>query len=105
MPITVLLVDDHNIIRKGIRALLEKGTDFQIVGEANSGEKALALVQQAQPDVMVLDVVMPGIDGLEVLRQMQKIQSPTRVVILTGYPDEAYVIDAMKNGAYGYVLK
>jgi two-component system, NarL family, nitrate/nitrite response regulator NarL len=105
LTITVLLVDDHIIVRKGIGALLRKETSFQIVGEASNGEEGLALVRELQPGVMVLDIVMPGIDGLEVLRRMQESQLPTRVVILTGYSNEEYVLDAFKNGAYGYVMK
>ena len=102
MTIKILLVDDHIIVRQGLRKLLETQKNFLIVGEAGDGLEALRLVEFHHPDVTVLDIMMPGIGGLEVARQ---VQGKTRVVILSMHSNEAYVVEAIRNGALGYVLK
>jgi len=102
MPISILLVDDHAIFRKGIRLLLETRADFHVLGEASSGVEALAMAAELRPDVMILDWVMPGLNGLDVLRQAQP---GVRVVVLSMHSDEAYVASALQNGACAYVLK
>lgn len=102
MSITIILVDDHHIVRQGIRALLESESDFNIVGEAADGLEAVRMVERIRPDVVVTDLMMPGINGLEVARQVCQI---SKVVILSMHSNEAYVLEALRNGAYGYVLK
>jgi len=102
MTIKILLVDDHIIVRQGLRKLLETQKNFLIVAEAGNGLEALKLVDTHHPDVTVLDIMMPGIGGLEVARQ---VQGKTRVVILSMHSNEAYVVEAIRNGALGYVLK
>lgn len=103
--ISILLVDDHIVFRKGVRMLLETASDLSIVGEAGNGEDALSMLEQLHPDVVVLDWVMPGMNGLEVLKQMNRKHIGTRVIILSMYANETYVSNAMKNHASGYVLK
>lgn len=102
---TIVLADDHPVVRKGLRALLEGQADFRIVGEAADGPEAADLVERQRPDVLILDVVMPGLGGLEVTRLARQRSPQTRVIILSMYANEAYVVEALKNGASGYVLK
>jgi DNA-binding NarL/FixJ family response regulator len=103
--ITILLADDHNIVRQGIRALLEQHQDIQIVGEASDGFTALDLVQKLRPDILLLDIRMPGLKGLEVAKELKDQNVPTRTIILSMYDDESYVAEAFRNGVVGYVLK
>ena len=100
--ITVLLADDHIVMRQGLRALIDSQTDLEVVGEASNGHEALELIQQKKPAVSVLDLMMPGLSGLEVTRQVWRI---SQVLILSMHADEAYVIEALRKGASGYVLK
>ncbi len=102
---TILLADDHPIVLQGLRALLGGEADFRIVGEAGDGREALALVERLKPDVLVMDLMMPGLGGLEVTRQVGQRSPGTRVVILSMHSNEAYVLDALRHGALGYVLK
>lgn len=102
---TIVLADDHHVVRQGLRALLEAEADFKVIGEAGDGLEALQLVDQLKPNVLVLDLMMPGLNGLEVARQMSKHASPTRIVILSMYANEAYVLEALGNGASAYVVK
>lgn len=101
----ILLADDHPFVRAGLRALLEAQPDFRLVGEASDGLEAVRLVQRLKPDVLVLDLVMPGLNGLEVARQVRRLSPHTRVIILSMYANEAYVMEALRNGAVGYVVK
>jgi two-component system response regulator NreC len=103
--ITIVLADDHHIVRQGLRALLEAESDFSVVGEAGDGLEALRLADQLNPNVLVLDLMMPGLNGLEVARQMTKHAPQTRIVVLSMYSNEAYVLEALGNGASAYVLK
>lgn len=103
--ITLVLADDHHVIRQGLRALLESEPDFQIVGEAGDGLTALQLVESLQPAVLVTDLMMPSLSGLEVVRQVSERHQRTRVVILSMYDNESYVLEALRHGAAGYVLK
>jgi DNA-binding NarL/FixJ family response regulator len=103
--ITIVLADDHHVVRQGLRALLEAESDFSVVGEAGDGLEALRLVDQLNPNVLVLDLMMPGLNGLEVARQIGKRSSQTRIVVLSMYSNEAYVLEALGNGASAYVLK
>ena len=102
---TILLADDHRIVRQGLRALLEAEPDFSLVGETGDGLEAIQLAERLQPDVIVLDLMMPCINGLEATRQISDNCPQTRVIILSMHADEAYVLEALRNGASGYVLK
>lgn len=99
------MADDHQVVRKGLKALLSAEQDFQIVGEAGDGLEALKQVEEFHPDILVLDLMMAGINGLEVTRQIQKKGLETGVVILSMHSNEAYVLEALRSGAKAYVLK
>jgi DNA-binding NarL/FixJ family response regulator len=101
----IVLADDHQLVRQGLRALLEVESDIRVIGEAGDGLEAVRLVERLNPDVLVLDLMMPGINGLEVTRQLKKSSFQTAIVILSMYADEAYVLEALGNGASAYVLK
>lgn len=102
---TIVLADDHQLVRQGLRALLEVEPDLRVIGEAGDGLEAVRLVERLNPNVLVLDLMMPGINGLEVTRQLKKSTFQTGIVILSMYADEAYVLEALGNGALAYVLK
>jgi len=102
---TIVLADDHHVVRQGLRALLEAEPGFRLVGEAGDGLETVQLVERLHPDVLVLDLMMPGLNGLEVTLQVGKRSPQTRVVILSMHANEAYVLEALRNGAAGYVLK
>jgi DNA-binding NarL/FixJ family response regulator len=102
---TILLADDHRIVRQGLRALLASEADFEVVGEADDGREALELVKRLSPDVLVLDLMMPGLNGLEVARQLPRQSPGVRVVVLSMHDDEGFVLEALANGVSGYVLK
>ncbi len=104
-PTSVLLVDDHPVVRAGIRNLLERAPDILVVGEANDGEEALQMVQQLKPDVMLLDMEMPGINGNEVAQQLQKVGSPVHILALSAHDDKQYIQELLANGAAGYLVK
>jgi DNA-binding NarL/FixJ family response regulator len=103
--VTLLLADDHAVARLGMHRLLEAEPDFRVVGEVSDGLQVLPEVDRLHPDVLVLDLMMPGLNGLEVLRQMKKRADTTRVVVLSMHANEAYVLEALRNGAAAYVLK
>ena len=103
--ITIVLADDHQVVRHGLRVLLESEANFRIVGEASDGLEAVELAEKQQPDVLVLDLMMPGLNGLEVTRQCGHRAQHTNVVILSMYNNEAYVLEALRAGAKAYVLK
>ncbi|HEX9926296.1 MAG TPA: response regulator transcription factor [Anaerolineae bacterium] len=103
--INILIVDDHSIVRQGIRSLLSNYAEFRIVGEADSGAAALEQVRQQTPDVTLLDIRMPDESGLEVLRQIRQIQPGARVLMLTSFDDDEYVMGALRAGAQGFILK
>ena len=102
---TVLIADDHSIVRQGLRALIDGDKDFQLVGEADNGLEAVRLVENLKPNLLIVDLMMPGLNGLEVARQTKEISPVTRIVVLSMYSDEAYVLEALRKGATGYVLK
>jgi two-component system response regulator NreC len=104
-PISVVVADDHHIVRRGLRALLAGEPGIQVLGEAADGLEAVTVVERFRPDVLVLDLMMPGINGLEVTRQVRHRAPRTRVVILSMYGDEGYILEALRNGALAYVLK
>src|SRR5215471_10130806 len=104
-PITIVLGDDHKIVLRGLRAFLEGQPGLSVVGEAADGLKITALVERLKPDVLVLDLMMPGLSGFDVTRRVVKRAPKTRVVILSMYSNEAHVAEALQAGALGYVLK
>jgi DNA-binding NarL/FixJ family response regulator len=102
---TIVLADDHQVVRQGLRVLLEAEHDFRVVGETGDGLEALRLVERLKPDVLVADLMMPGLNGLEVARQISQRSPQSHVIILSMHANEAYVLQALKNGAAGYLLK
>ncbi|MCP4419837.1 MAG: response regulator transcription factor [Chloroflexi bacterium] len=104
-PITVLLVDDHAVVRQGVRFFLESQEEFDIVGEAESGETAVKLAAEQIPDVVLMDLVMPEMDGVEATRQVKKISPRSQIVVLTSYHDDEYIFPALQAGAISYILK
>jgi DNA-binding NarL/FixJ family response regulator len=105
MTTSILLADDHEVFREGLRLLLQSQTDFGIVGEATNSQQAITLTQNLHPDVVLLDVAMPGLSGLEAIRHIQAAHSRVRIIMLSAYTDEQYVLRAVRLGAVGYVLK
>jgi DNA-binding NarL/FixJ family response regulator len=105
MTVTVLLVDDHPVIRHGLRSLLSGIPDFQIIGEAGDGLEALREIELKKPNVLIVDMMMPNLNGLEVLSQMKKISPYTRTIVFSMQSAGPYVIEAIRAGAAGYVLK
>jgi two-component system, NarL family, response regulator LiaR len=103
--IRVLLVDDHPVVRQGLRALLSTHEGIEVVGEADDGEAAVAAADRLSPDVVLMDVVMPGLDGVEALRRIGERRPQTRVVMLTSYADERRAMEAVDAGASGFLLK
>ncbi len=104
-PISVLLVDDHEVVRIGIRALLQQHASLHVVGEAGSGEEAVHVAQELRPDVVVMDIRMGGMSGVDACREIVKTLPETRVVILTSYAEDELLFSAIRAGASGYVLK
>jgi DNA-binding NarL/FixJ family response regulator len=102
---TIILADDHHIVRQGLRSLLEAEPGFRITGEASDGLEAVQLAERLQPDVLVVDLMMPGLGGLEVVRQTSQRSPQTLILVLSMHANEAYVLEALRNGAAGYVLK
>ena len=103
--ITVLLADDHTVVRQGLRILLESEDDMKVVGEAETGRQAVQMSKKLQPDVIVLDVAMPVLNGLEATRQITREAPNTKVLILSSYSDEDYVQQLVEEGAIGYLVK
>lgn len=105
MKIRLLLVDDHQIVRAGLRMLFQAEPDMEIAGEASSGEEALALVPTVQPDVVIMDVAMPGMNGIEATRRIRAVSPHTAVLALTMHEDEQYFFAMLDAGAAGYIPK
>jgi DNA-binding NarL/FixJ family response regulator len=103
--VTLILADDHPIVRQGLRHLLQGEPEFLVLGEAGDGVEAIQLVDRLKPNILIVDMMMPGLNGLEVLRQVKKISPSTRTIVLSMQSADAYVVEALKNGAAGYVLK
>jgi two-component system response regulator NreC len=104
MPIRVILADDHHLVRQGLRLVLEK-EHIEVLGEASDGLEAIRLIQELHPEIAVLDLDMPGLDGLAVLREAARVSPQTRAIILTRHMEEPYAVEALRIGARGYVLK
>jgi two-component system, NarL family, response regulator NreC len=105
MAISIVVADDHPVVRRGMRALLESQPDFSIAGAAADGLEAVRLTERLKPDVLVLDLMMPGLSGLEALRILRERGPRTRIVVLSMYSSNAFIAQALQNGAIGYVLK
>lgn len=103
--ITVMLVDDHRVVRQGLRDFLELQDDIDVVGEASSGEEGAALAKELLPDVVLMDLVMPGMDGVETTRRIKAVSPSSRVIVLTSFADDDKVFPAIKAGAISYLLK
>ena len=101
----VLLADYHSIVRKGLRSILEEDSLFEVVGEASNGREAVELTESLQPHIVVMDVAMPQLNGLEAAAQVQKIAPGSKIIILSMYRDETYILRALTAGARGYLLK
>lgn len=105
MTVTVFLVDDHPMIRQGLRNLLKGVPDFQIAGEASDGLEAIPMIELTKPDILVIDMMMPNLNGLEVLLQIRNLSPATRAIVFSMQSAEPYVIEALRAGAEGYILK
>ena len=105
MPITLLLVDDHALVRSGVRAYLETQPDVDVLAEAGSGEEAIRLAAELAPDVALMDLVMPGMDGVEATRRLREASPRTQVVVLTSFHEDTHIFPAIKAGAISYLLK
>ncbi|MEU9099423.1 response regulator transcription factor [Streptomyces sp. NPDC048361] len=103
--IRVLLVDDHQVVRRGLRTFLEVQDDIEVVGEASDGAEGVARAEQLKPDVVLMDVKMPGMDGIEALRKLRELANPARVLIVTSFTEQRTVVPALRAGASGYVYK
>lgn len=103
--IRAIIADDHHLVRQGIRALLEKAGDIQVIAEASDGQEAVDLVERHQPDVAVMDIAMPRLNGTQAIQRIQSMGLPTRIVVLSMYSDEALVQQVLRMGAKGYLLK
>ncbi len=102
---TIFIADDHPVISKGLKTLLEVEHEFRIVGTATDGNEATRLVEHHQPDLLILDLMMPGMNGLEVLKRVKLLSPITRVLVFSIHSDPAYIHQAFENGAAGYVIK
>ncbi|MCJ7694218.1 MAG: response regulator transcription factor, partial [Anaerolineaceae bacterium] len=103
--IKVILADDHAVVRSGIKLFLESSGDIQVIDEADDGKNALTLVQKHKPDVVVLDIQMPEVSGIEVTRELRRLESKVGILILTAYDDDPYINAVLQAGANGFVLK
>jgi DNA-binding NarL/FixJ family response regulator len=103
--ITVLLVDDHAVVRQGLRAYLDALVEFAVVGEAESGQGAVRLAAESVPDVVLMDLVMPGMDGVEATRRVKDVSPRTQIVVLTSYHEDEHIFPALRAGAISYILK
>lgn len=104
-PISVLIVDDHDVVRQGVHAYLDALPDFTVVGEAASGQEAIQLAREHVPDVALMDLVMPGMDGVEATRKVKTVSPRTQIVVLTSYHQDEHIFPALQAGAISYILK
>ena len=104
-PITILLVDDHDVIRRGLRAYFEALGEFEVVAEAENGDEAVRLAEMHIPDIVLMDLVMPGMNGVDATRGVKDVSPRTQIVVLTSYHDDEHIFPALQAGAISYVLK
>ncbi len=104
-PITVVLVDDHDIVRFGLKAFFGSLPDIRVIGEAASGSRAVELAAELAPDVVLMDLIMPGMDGVEATRRVKKVSPRTQVIVVTSYHEDEHIFPAIRAGALSYVLK
>ncbi len=104
-PITILLVDDHEVVRQGVRAFFEAHAEFEVVGEAGNGAEAVKLTEENIPKVVLMDLIMPGMDGVEATRLIKTVSPRTQIVVLTSYHDDEHIFPALQAGALSYLLK
>ncbi|MFF5423979.1 MULTISPECIES: response regulator [unclassified Streptomyces] len=104
-PIRVLLVDDHQVVRRGLRTFLEVQDDIEVVGEAADGAEGVARAEELRPDVVLMDIKMPGTDGIEALKRLRGLGNPAKVLIVTSFTEQRTVVPALRAGASGYVYK
>ena len=105
MAITVLIADDHDIIRQGLKSILAPRPDYKVIGEAQDGEEALEKVEKLKPDILLLDISMPKISGLDIINQIKHRSPETKIIIVTVHKMTAYILKAFKSGASGYLIK
>ena len=105
LPVSVLIVDDHEVVRRGIRAFLDTVSDIHVVGEAVSGEEAVRMTEEFVPDVVLMDLILPGMGGLEATQRIKESSPHTQVVVLTSYDQDEYIFPALQAGATSYTLK
>lgn len=103
--VRVLIADDHAIMRVGIRNILSRSKDIEVVGEASNGVEALQMADQLTPDVLILDMEMPVMDGVEAARRLRKMNSPVNILVLSAYDDRQYIVEMLNMGASGYLIK
>jgi len=103
--IKIILADDHVVVRQGTRQLLEREHDIEVVGEAGDGEEAVRLASQLKPDMIIMDIAMPKLSGIEATRQIKELLPSAKVLVLTGYDDDEYIFSLLEIGAAGYLLK
>jgi len=103
--IRILIAEDHLMVRSGIRALLEKSGDLHILGEASNGQEAVEMVEKLKPDVLIMDIMMPRLNGIQAAENIRKLKLPTQILLLSMYSDEGLVYQALQSGVRGYVLK
>lgn len=103
--IKIILADDHVVVRQGTRQLLEREHDIEVVGEAGDGEEAVRLASQLKPDMIIMDIAMPKLSGIEATRQIKELLPSAMVLVLTGYDDDEYIFSLLEIGAAGYLLK
>ena len=105
MPFDIVLVDDHKLVRDGVKTILERGTEFRVVGEADNGSDAVALCKKALPDLVLMDIGLPGMNGIESTTELLRHCPGVKVVVLSMYDDENSVVSAIRSGARAFVLK
>jgi len=104
-PISILVVDDHTIVRQGLITLFTIQPDFHVVGEADNGDRAVSMAAELVPDVVLMDLVMPGINGVEAIREVKQVSPRSQVIVLTSYHEDEFIFPALRAGAISYVLK
>ncbi len=105
MSVTILLVDDHRMMREGLRLVLDQESEFKVAGEAANGRDAVVLAEQLKPDIVIMDIGMPDLNGIDATREIRRISPTSRIVALSTYSDKRYVLGMLEAGASGYVLK